>query len=284
MFKMADTESFFDEGSEVKSFFEHVISRTEEIISQVSFNSSEGHVSEVLTHIDLLERTVRLPGQLANIVTDETDVKQLDDIRLVFSELLETFLQHFGNSASRPSRLTSAPLPSVKNGRPGRPSIDIAPEVLEDLRGLGFTWEKIARIFGVSRWTIMRRVRLFDLEYLSSFSTITDEEIDNIIRNFIARHGSTTGETYLRGHFRAMGYTVQRRRIRESLNKVDPRNRALRWGALVSRRVYFVPWPNSLWQLDGHHSLIRWGFVIHGCIDGYSRRIIFLHCSTNNLS
>ena len=52
----------------------------------------------------------------------------------------------------------------------------------------------------------------------------------------------------------------------------------------MSRRVYFVPWPNSLWHLDGHHSLIRWGFIIHGCIDGYSRRIIFLHCSTNNLA
>ena len=65
---------------------------------------------------------------------------------------------------------------------------------------------------------------------------------------------------------------------------MDPRNSALRWGALVSRRVYFVPWPNSLWHLDGHHSLIRWGFVIHGCIDCYSRRIISLSCSNNNLA
>ena len=130
----------------------------------------------------------------------------------------------------------------------------------------------------------MRRVRLFDLEHFSRFSTITDVEIDGIIRDFISRHGSTTGEPYLRGYFRAMGYTVQRRRIRESLNRVDPRNTALRWGALVSRGVYFVPWPNSLWHLDGHHSLIRWGFVIHGCIDGYSRRINFVHFSTNNLS
>jgi len=93
----------------------------------------------------------------------------------------------------------------------------------------------------------------------------------------------TTGKTYLRGHFRANGYTVQRRRIRESLNRVDPKNTALRWGALVSRRVYFVQWPNSLWHIDGHHSLIHWGFVIHGCIDGYSQRIIFLHSSTNTL-
>ena len=28
---------------------------------------------------------------------------------------------------------------------------------------------------------------------------------------------------------------------------------------------------NSLWHLDGHHSLIRWKILIHGCIDGFSR-------------
>ncbi|XP_068731183.1 uncharacterized protein [Montipora capricornis] len=283
---MAGTEVYIDkEGdSEVKDFFEHVMRRTEEILSQSSFGSDDRNVSEVLTHVDLLERTVRLPDQLATIVTDETDVKQLDDLRLVFTELLEKFLQHFGNNTARPSSVTYLSCQSLKNERPGRPSINIPPEVLEDLRGIGFTWVKIARVFRVSRWTIMRRVRLFYLEHLSRFSTITDEEIDGIIRDFISSHGSTTGEPYLRGYFRAMGYTVQRRCIRESLNRVDPRNTALRWGALVSRRVYFVPWPNSLWHLDGHHSLIRWGFVIHGCIDGYSRRINFLHCSTNNLS
>jgi len=65
---------------------------------------------------------------------------------------------------------------------------------------------------------------------------------------------------------------------------VDPANTALRWGIVVSRRQYSVPWPNSLWHLDGHHSLIRWGLVIHGCIDGFSRWIMFLRCSNNNLS
>ena len=49
-----------------------IYSRTEEILSQNVFASSERHISEVLTHIDLFERTVRFPSQLANIVTDET--------------------------------------------------------------------------------------------------------------------------------------------------------------------------------------------------------------------
>ena len=30
--------------------------------------------------------------------------------------------------------------------------------------------------------------------------------------------------------------------------------------------------------IDGYHKLIRWRFVIHGPIDGYSR----MHCSDNN--
>ena len=33
----------------------------------------------------------------------------------------------------------------------------------------------------------MRRVRSFDLEHLSLFSTMSDEEIDSIIQDFIAR-------------------------------------------------------------------------------------------------
>ena len=72
--------------------------------------------------------------------------------------------------------------------------------------------------------------------------------------------------------------------MRDSLNRVDPRNSALRWGIVVHRRVYYVPWSNSLWHIDGHHSLIRWKYVIHGCIDGKSRKIMYLKCSTNNLA
>lgn len=39
-----------------------------------------------------------------------------------------------------------------------------------------------------------------------------------------------------------------------------------------------------MWHLDGNHKLIRWKFVIHGAIDGYSRLVTFLKCSTNNRS
>ena len=31
-------------------------------------------------------------------------------------------------------------------------------------------------------------------------------------------------------------------------------------------------------------SLCRWKMIIHGCIDGYSRFIMYLHCTNNNLA
>ena len=39
-----------------------------------------------------------------------------------------------------------------------------------------------------------------------------------------------------------------------------------------------------MYILDGHHKLIRWRLVTHAAIDGYSRLIVFLHCSNNNKS
>ena len=56
----------------------------------------------------------------------------------------------------------------------------------------------------------------------------------------------------------------------------------VRWHQTITRRTYWVPGPNSLWHIDSHHSLIRWRFVTHGCVDGFSRMITYLSCVTNN--
>ena len=41
----------------------------------------------------------------------------------------------------------------------------------------------------------------------------------------------------------------------------------------IVRRTYNVPRPHAMSHMDGYHKLIRWGFVIHGLIDGYSRLV-----------
>jgi len=111
----------------------------------------------------------------------------------------------------------------------------------------------------VSRWTIYRRVEEYGLGF-SWWSNISDDQLDEVIRGFISRHGTTTEQSYLlRGILiRSLGHLVQRERVRAAINRVDPENSALRWETVVTRRVCSVPWPNSLWHIDGHHSLIRW--------------------------
>ena len=139
-------------------------------------------------------------------------------------------------------------------------------------------------MFGVSRWTINRQVKVLNLSNLKGFSEIEDDQLDHLVKQFLQERGNLAGQTMLIRFLRSKGYRVQRKRIRKSLVRVNPENAALRLGHTIKRRKYSVPWPNSLWHLDGHHSLIRWKFVVHGCIDGFSRRIIFLRCSTNNLA
>ena len=51
----------------------------------------------------------------------------------------------------------------------------------------------------------------------------------------------------------------------------------------LRRRVYTAKGPNYLWHIDGYDKLKPFGFCIHGAIDGYSRRVLWLKvASTNN--
>ena len=78
------------------------------------------------------------------------------------------------------------------------------------------------------------------------------------------------------------GIRVPRCCVREIIRVQDPIAVLLRWTMATTRRKYSVPGPNALWHIDGLHKLIRWGFVVHGCIDGFSRMITYLKCATKN--
>lgn len=86
----------------------------------------------------------------------------------------------------------------------------------------------------------------------------------------------------MQAHLRSIGFVVQRQRVRESLARVDPVGTALRWSVVIPRRTYRVVCPNALWHIDTHQCLVRWGFSVHGGIDGYSRLITYLSCATDN--
>lgn len=136
--------------------------------------------------------------------------------------------------------------------------------------------------------------------YTGSLSTISDDDLDRLVIH-LRSHYRRAGVTHLDGMLLSSGHRVPRERIRQSLARVDPVQRIFQ-RIPIRRRTYKVAGPNALWHHDGQHGsycdsfqnsrgifltrtfigLIRWGIVIHGFIDGYSRLITGLRASDNN--
>jgi hypothetical protein len=65
---------------------------------------------------------------------------------------------------------------------------------------------------------------------------------------------------------------------------LDPRGVKLRKKGRLQRRAYFARGPNYLWHLDSYDQLKPFGVCINGCIDGFSRQLLWLivyHTSSN---
>ena len=81
----------------------------------------------------------------------------------------------------------------------------------------------------------------------------------------------------------AHGITTDKETVREMLKILDPEGVQLRSRHRLQRRKYKTAGPNHIWHIDGYDKLKPFGFCIHGAIDGYSRRIMWIEVgSTNN--
>ena len=161
----------------------------------------------------------------------------------------------------------------------GRPAYHIEKDLIEQLRETGMTWTAIARFISISEKTLYRKRS--ELGVQEGFSDISDNDLDKEIKHTLALT-PYSGEIYVRGSLEGKGIKVQRSRVRESLRRIDCVGRALRTRYAIYRRKYKVAGANHLWHIDSNHKLISWRFVIHGCVDGFSRAIIYLQCCNNN--
>lgn len=123
-----------------------------------------------------------------------------------------------------------------------------------------------------SRNWLRERLKDHGLYESSRFSTIPDKDLDILVCHYKHRKPNS-GIRYITGFLNLNGIKVQKERIRESLIRIDELGQTLRNHAAIDRREYEVPRPHALWHMDGHHKLIRWGIVIHGIVDGYSRTV-----------
>ena len=78
------------------------------------------------------------------------------------------------------------------------------------------------------------------------------------------------------------GFKVRRDDVRMILSALDNEGVRLRRGRRIRRREYFSKGPNFIWHIDGYDKLMPFGFGIHGCIDGFSKKIIWLNVYRTN--
>ncbi|KAJ8270423.1 hypothetical protein GJAV_G00114410 [Gymnothorax javanicus] len=225
---------------------------------------------------------------LAEMVEQETISETVTRERV--EQVLETLAEHSAISNSDVNEIVLSKLTEVlvrlspdRARGSGRPAVYIPWETLEGYLLQGFKVNEIAELFGLCPMTIHRRMRENGLRVSDMYSQMTDQELDEIISEINVIHPNT-GYRMMGSFLRARGVRVQISRVRDSLKRVDPDGTELR--AMANRthrhRQYSVPGPNAMWHIDGNHKLIRWRFVIHGGIDGFSRLIVYLSAATNN--
>ena len=148
---------------------------------------------------------------------------------------------------------------------------------------MGYSVSQTAEVCDVSRSALYSRMQQLGISYRDRFSSIDQDGLDSVVRDIKNKHPNC-GEVMITGHLRARGITVQRNCARESVHRVDPQGVDDQRCRRISRRVYSVLCPNFMWHLDGNHKLIRWHFVIHVGIDGFSRLIVYCECGNNKRS
>ncbi|KAE8213844.1 hypothetical protein CF319_g9136 [Tilletia indica] len=151
---------------------------------------------------------------------------------------------------------------------------------LAELCELRVSDTRIAVLFGCSPSTIKRRRREAGLD--KNHHDIDMDDLCAAIETVRSMGTGDVGERCLTGALNSIGVSVSRAKIRAAVRMLDPFPLSSRWHTALQRRTYYVPFVNSLWHVDGHHKLIRWRIVIHGCIDGKTRIVTFMKAHSDN--
>ncbi len=124
--------------------------------------------------------------------------------------------------------------------------------------------------------------RLYDLNLKRKNIEYDREEVRQAILRHSSGFGRSGGYCSVRHALRLKGMTVPRCVVEEIYREVDPNGTVERKAHRLRRRRYTNPGPNFAWDADGYDKLKPYGFPIHGCIDGFSRKLIWLKISRTN--
>ncbi|XP_067301218.1 uncharacterized protein [Pseudorasbora parva] len=129
--------------------------------------------------------------------------------------------------------------------------------------------------------TLKRRLRNAGLTRRTDYTPIGT--VDAAITHELAGSGQLLGYRALWQTLRQKYYlTVKRDDVMHAMRRLDPSGVQLRHRHRFVRRGYFTAGPNQVWHVDGYDKLKPFGVAISGCIDGFSRKVMWLRSGSSN--
>lgn len=148
-------------------------------------------------------------------------------------------------------------------------------EIIEFLR--------IQHNYEVSLSTVKRWLRYFGLRKRPLSNNRSPRiTVREAVRDELSGSGAGVGYRRIHRILISKGIACRREDVRKFMKLLDPTGVDLRRRKRLHRRKYRSPGPNFAWHIDGHDKLKLYGFSIHGCIDGFSRKLIWLEVGASN--
>ena len=150
---------------------------------------------------------------------------------------------------------------------------------------LGLSYVDIVEILSsthnitISLRNLKRKLHELHLDRRKTYADYAD--IFNFVEAQLRTSGQMHGYRWMANKCVENGLKVRREDVRIILQTIDGAGVSHRKARKLNRRVYFSKGPNFIWHTDCYDKLKPYGICISGCIDGYSRHIIWLHASTN---
>ena len=132
----------------------------------------------------------------------------------------------------------------------------------------------ISKYHGISMCLQTLKNRFQQLGLCRKDMDFNEEVIRTQIQSEIDGPGCMGGYRTMWHTLRSEGYMVPKGKVEHLLKELDLEGcKLLRRAQRLRRRAYVNQGPNFCWHIDGYDKLKPFGFPIHGCIDGYSRKI-----------
>ena len=177
----------------MRIFFDELSTLAEELqnITQKDMITYKERIREALNGLQYLK------------VTNYESRQRLEPLENLFNVLYQDLSRQPESSDPRVTVFRRT-VSTLTPGGPGRTKYEIPEELFLYFKSLGFTWNAIADMLLVSKWTSRRRVIEYGITDLVGFSKISNDESDNLIRDYRNTHGLACGRSIILGHLNSM--------------------------------------------------------------------------------